>query len=225
MQSIEVKKQRQLTLSETFDFCLSSIKHRLGRSLLTLSVVILAVAFFMYLQSSNIFRNSVTSGVEQEILDSRRPSKLLSILYTQYSLNDFSNLLATSRGNARDMERFSKILNLSVEDTNDLAKAAYTELYYNNFIMDLPIGKRKDLFGRMTGREIFVFLQNEDHFKQTQDKMREIGGMRIPGGAGKMQEFLKDYTSYSGKIDKAFADFNQFQGKLQIADVPRNDSV
>lgn len=127
METIEVKKQRQLTLRETFEFCLSSIKHRLGRSLLTLAVVTLAVAFFMYLQSSNIFRNSVKSGVEQEMLTSRRPAKLLSILYTQYSQNDFTNLLATSRNNKQDIARFSKILNLSEEDTMKLAENAYTE--------------------------------------------------------------------------------------------------
>ena len=91
--------------------------------------------------------------------------------------------------------------------------------------MGLPIGKRKDLFDRKVGREIFVFLQNEENFEKTLDKMREIGGMRIPGGSSNFKEFLKDYTAYTQQLDKAFECFNQFQEKLISADVPRNDSA
>ena len=89
----------------------------------------------------------------------------------------------------------------------------------------MPIGKRKDLFDRKTGREIFVFLQDEENFEKTLDKMREIGGMRIPGGSSKLKSFLKDYTAYAQQLDKAFDSFNQFQTKLTNVDVPRNDAA
>ena len=65
MEEIVIKKQRQMTLAETLEFCISSIRHRFVRSLLTLCVVILAVAFFMFLQCNNIFKNSVKGGVEK----------------------------------------------------------------------------------------------------------------------------------------------------------------
>ena len=84
MEDIVIKKQRQMTLPETFDFCLSSIRHRFVRSLLTLSVVILAVAFFMFLQCTNIFRNSVIGGVEQQILKHRKPLRMLNMLYANH---------------------------------------------------------------------------------------------------------------------------------------------
>jgi len=226
METIEVKKQRQMTFGETFEFCLSSIKHRIGRSLLTSAVVILAVAFFMYLQSANIFRNSVKSGVEQEILESRKPSKLMAILYSHYSRNDFESLLAGSRKNEHDVARFSKVLGLPVDVTQKLAGDAFTELYYNRFFTDMPIGKRKDLFGgRTPGREILTYLQTPENFADMQKKMLEIGGMRIPGGAANFQKFLGTYSEYMNLLDRSFEKFQRFQQSLLTKDIPQNDSA
>ena len=186
--------------------------------------MILAVAFFMYLQTSNIFRNSVKSGVEEEIISSRRPTKLLSILYTPHTKTDFVNNLAEVRKNPEDLKRFAKLLNLSEEQMQQLADQAYTELYYINFISEMPIGKRKTLFGRRQGDEIFRFLQDEQNFEDMLENMRMIGGMRVPGGPDQLKDFLSGYTQYSKAVEEAFAKFNAFQSKLLTADVPRNDA-
>ena len=112
MEEIIVKKQRQMTFAETLDFCLSSIRHRFMRSILTLSVVILAVAFFMFLQCSNIFKNSVKSNVEQEILESRKASRILSLLYTTKSPRNFASMLLAARKSEGDFERIRKMLKI-----------------------------------------------------------------------------------------------------------------
>ncbi|MBO5958981.1 MAG: hypothetical protein J6Q65_02545, partial [Lentisphaeria bacterium] len=110
MEEIVIKKQRQMTFAETLDFCISSIRHRFVRSLLTLSVVILAVAFFMFLQCSNIFKNTVKGGVEKEILESRKASRILNMLYAPTTEADFLKMIVNTKQSPADFNRIATVL-------------------------------------------------------------------------------------------------------------------
>ncbi len=225
MIEIEVKDQKQLTLSETFDFCISSIRHRFSRSLLTLSVVILAIAFFMYLQCGTLFRNSVKTGVEQEILDSRMPSKLLGMLYTPFTINEFSKMLMDSRKNQADQQRIAKVLGLSDEEMTQLLNGVYTDMKYTSFFNNLAIGRRKELFDRRNGKEIYEFLLGEGELDIMFDKMRKFGGFTIPDGEPKFREFIAAYPGYAASLDKAYRQWQVFQTGLKDKELSQNDPV
>lgn len=225
MEAIEVKKQHQLAFKDTFEFCLSSIRHRFTRSMLTLAVVILAVAFFMYLQCTNIFRNSVRDGVEQEIIISRKPGKLLGMIYTPYNRNEFAKLLVDSRKDVNDIARIAKVLEMTEEDAAKLAQAAYDELIYQNYFSSMPIGKRKELFGRLEGDAIFTFLLEDDNLPKTKEKMLEIGGMTFPGGNDKMTVFLEGYPAHNAELKTAYDKWLAFQKSMRDGAFDANDSA
>ena len=62
----EVRDQERLSFKRSFEFCLSSIRHRFFRSAVTLSVVVLAVAFLMNILTETIISGSVARGVHTE---------------------------------------------------------------------------------------------------------------------------------------------------------------
>ncbi len=225
MEEIIIKKQRQMTLSETLDFCVSSIRHRFMRSMLTLCVVILAVAFFMFLQCNNIFRNSVKGGVEQEILDSRKPSRILGMLYSPTTEPDFVKMLVDARRTQGDVGRISKVLGLNQTEMQDLVDNAYTEMIYLNFFDELTIGKRKELFGRREGRERLVFLLEPGIYESTMQKMLDFGGIRVPGGPEALKVFLDGYPKYSAVRDAAFAKWGELQKNLREAGDIQKDNA
>ncbi len=225
MEEIIIKKQRQMTLSETLDFCVSSIRHRFMRSMLTLCVVILAVAFFMFLQCNNIFRNSVKGGVEQEILDSRKPSRILGMLYSPTTEPNFVKMLVDTRRTQGDVERISKVLGLNQTEMQDLVDNAYTEMIYLNFFDELTIGKRKELFGRREGRERLVFLLEPGIYESTMQKMLDFGGIRVPGGPEALKVFLDGYPKYSAVRDAAFAKWGELQKNLREAGDIQKDNA
>jgi len=201
MEELVIKKQRQMTFSETFEFCISSIRHRFMRSLLTLCVVILAVAFFMYLQCTNVFRNAVKGGVEQEIIESRKPSRLLKVLYAPCSENDFVKLVVDYRKTPVDMKRLQKAIGFSDSEMKRLSDGAFNELTYLNFFDAMTIGRRKALFDRRDGRERLEFLSSPVEREKAQEKMLEMGGIHVPGGWDKFNEFLDGYIGVEGKAD------------------------
>ena len=253
MEDIVIKKQRQMTLPETFDFCLSSIRHRFVRSLLTLSVVILAVAFFMFLQCTNIFRNSVIGGVEQQILKHRKPLRMLNMLYAKTCTeHDFNMMLVEARKLAGEPERLQKTLGLNADEMKQLIDNAYLEMTYLTFFDGLKIGVKKELFictakkpaGKLPdgwkcpdcgfGEEKcgklllagdrIVFLTDAKRYQDTLDKMRELGGIQIPDGNTKFRKFLDSYKDYDVKRKTAISIWNKLRESLKVPGMNLSDS-
>lgn len=231
MDEIEIRKQRQMTLGETFEFCLSSIRHRFGRSILTLCVVILAVAFFMFLQCSNIFRNSVRAGVEREIIENRKPSKLLGMLYSPCTQIDYIRLVVDSRRSPEDAARIRQVSKIDDARMRKLSDGAYNELRYLNFFDELTIGKRKELFGHREGSERLEYFidakgaLDKQKFQDTMKKMRELGGIRLPDGEGKFSAFLDSYHEYRILLKNSYANWLALQKSMVDKDVPQNDAA
>ncbi|MCF7855616.1 MAG: hypothetical protein K9N51_12515, partial [Candidatus Pacebacteria bacterium] len=94
--TIDVRKQRKMTARETFRLCLSGIKHRLLRSMLTLSVVSLAVAFFMFLLAENGFMAAIARGIRQRLDEQRLAGRVLNKLYNPASAAELSRRLGNS---------------------------------------------------------------------------------------------------------------------------------
>lgn len=204
MEEIVIKKQRQMTFAETLDFCISSIRHRFMRSLLTLSVVILAVAFFMFLQCSNIFKNSVKEGVEKEILDSRNASRILNMLYAPITEKDFVSMLVDARKSPGDFKRIAKMLNMDQDRMQIFVNNAAQEMIYLRFFERLPFGKRKELFGQFKDSAQLEMLLGEGKYEEFLAKTRELGGIRLPGGEENFKAFLASYKEYRTELKAAF---------------------
>ncbi len=211
MEEIIIKKQRQMTFAETLDFCISSIRHRFMRSLLTLSVVILAVAFFMFLQCSNIFRNSVKEGVEKEILESRKASRILNMLYAPSTEKDFVSMLVDARKSPGDFDRMAKMLGKNKEQMQKLVDFAAKEMVYLRFFEKLPFGKRKELFGQLKDSAQLEMLLQPGELEKFKENLKKLGGIKLPGGMEELESFLKYYAEYRKDLKKSFSILTQLQ--------------
>ena len=69
--TIDVRPQHKIPLGKAFALCLKGITHRLFRSLLTLTVIVLAVAFFMALLTESALTQAVAQAVTAENRESR----------------------------------------------------------------------------------------------------------------------------------------------------------
>ena len=188
---IDVQKQHTMSLRETWTLCVRGVKHRLFRSMLTLAVVVLAVAFFMFLLSESIFQRSVAGGVMDEDAHARFAQTTLTRLLSHAQENTTVRRLADAarKVNGKDahkraaghaeIEEASHVTGLPVEEVSRLAQLALQEATYTTWLDGLPTGHRLNLIGKRSGRAALNYiLETSDSFHEQLKIKIEI---RVPG--------------------------------------------
>ena len=213
---IDVKKQRNLTARETFRLCIRGVRHRLLRSLLTLSVVVLAVAFFMFLLSDSMFLRGVGRGVSGELETGRLGGQTMTRFYVKptplVQVRRFSQ--AVRRGNSRILDEAAAVTGWDRDRIAALAADADSEKLYTDFFEGISAGKRLALVGKRSGRDIFEFILSER--EQFREDIAPMVDLRIPRKLAGLEEFLDRYPAYieefgaflkawNAKIDEASA--------------------
>ena len=202
---IDVKKQRNLTLRETFRLCIRGVRHRLLRSLLTLSVVVLAVAFFMFLLSDSMFLRGVGQGVSAELEMGRLGGQTMTRFYVKptplVQMRRFSQ--AYRRGETTVLDEAAAVTGWDAARIAALAADADSEKLYTDFFDGISAGKRLALVGKRSGRDVFEYiLSGRDRFHEDIAPMVDL---RIPRKLAGLDAFLDRYPAYKAEL-AAFLD-------------------
>lgn len=214
---IEVKKQQQLTQKETFDFCISSIKHRFFRSLLTLAVVVLAVAFFMYLLTENVILDSLKTGIKQEIRNERKSSLQVNLMFTKPTAREFTLMMADLVDQPEQQTTISRVMGKQQEEILKVAKLAAEEIHYLSFFNNIKLGQKKVLVGRNEYEEIFTYLLDETNFLDFKKRLEPMGSIKFPGGYDKFSKFLLEFQPFQQKRNELYKIWNKKIGTLIVA--------
>ncbi len=202
--TIDVRKQRNLTPRETFHLCVKGIRHRLLRSVLTLAVVVLAVAFFMFLLTESMILRSVGRGVGEELEQGRVGPRTMTRLFVKPT--DPVLVRRLSRALRRQDEvllnEAAAVTGWPLERVLALVELADRERLYSDFINGLPTGRRLALVQKRTGREALEYIR--DHREQFRADIAPMVDIRIPGQLPSLEAFLDVYGEYRAEL-AAFA--------------------
>ena len=193
---IDVRPQTQLSLRKSLNFCLKGIAYRLFRSSLTLSVVVVAVAFFMVLLSESVIVKSVEKGVRGQILDMRETDLLLANLFQAHSIGALSEKLAAGLKAPARLREVAQVTGLSMDKVKDLAETAKIEQRYLVFFNNLAIGKRVILVKKNRRRDIFTYLRDQDNWENFLTDLANMRSVRLPTKLVGFREFLDGYPSF-----------------------------
>lgn len=211
---IDVKKQRNMTWGETFHLCIRGVKHRLLRSVLTLAVVVLAVAFFMYLLSESMIVQTTGKGVAGEIAENR----MGQVTFTRM-LEPATELITVRRlahasivNDEKALKEFADVTNMDQAAVNELAKKAYEERTYLDWFDNIPSGRRLVLVHKNFGRAAIEFaLADEERFFEDLAPMIDL---RVPGKREGLAAFFDGYNAYRVEL----TDFNnKWNAKIELA--------
>ena len=205
---IDVRKQRNLTARETFRLCIRGVKHRMLRSLLTLSVVVLAVAFFMFLLSDSMFLRGVGRGVSAELEEGRLGGQTLTRLFVRPTMPVQTRRLsqAVRRGDAAALDEAAAVTHWDRARVEALARLADDEKLYTDFFESIPAGKRLALVGKRSGRAVFTaILADRDGFRETIAPMVDL---RIPRKLAGLEAFLDAFPAYEKESEAFLRDWN-----------------
>jgi hypothetical protein len=197
---IDVRKQRNLTVRETFALCVKGILHRLLRSVLTLAVVLLAVAFFMFLISESVLVSAVGRRASKEVSERRFGAQLLNHLFNRQSEVALSRRLAGSLPSAEKIEEYVAVSGWSPEKVRSLAENCRQEQLYLDFFENMPVGKRLILVRKRKGREIFRALTDPDEMAGFAEKIKPMLDLSLPGEMKGFTAFLGNYRAHEAEL-------------------------
>ncbi len=176
--TIDVRDQRPLGLERTFALCLKGIKHRLLRSFLTLSVIVLAVSFFMYLLGSSIDAHAVDAGVRSESILVRRAAQALELWFGIPSPMVTSHRLANA--DAFALARLQAVTGLPAERIAAVALLAHDEAVILAWLDDLDAGTRAVLVKKAKGRETLNWLADHANWQTFTHGLGQMRSLQIP---------------------------------------------
>ena len=225
VRNIDVRKQHVMSFRETWHLCIQGVKHRLFRSALTLAVVVLAVAFFMFLLSESMFERAVARGVTGEDAAARASQVLLTEMLSPASDAISVERLAEASGTLVDYGDGTGAHDASAwyvaptgfaeERVAALARLAKRERVYAKWLDDLPVGKRIVLVGKRTGRAAFRHM-----IENREELHRQLGIMvdvRVPGRLEGLDAFLDAFPAYEKEMAAFTAAWNAAVAKAVAA--------
>lgn len=215
---INVQDQAKLSLPKVYSLVRSGIKHRLLRSTLTMSVILLAVAFFMVSLSENVMINAVAKGVFAEIHAERQSIHMLNHLYKQKNSRSMSMQLAEAYRQAEktndhsQLDEYAAVTGWDKERLYQLARECHWEQLYFSFFNNMSIGNRKMLIGNNKGRDIFTFLGKETNFLDFRKNLEPLRALKLPTEERELKALIAGQDDFRESLRLFLRDWN---GKIE----------
>ena len=188
MPTIDVRDQRALGLERTFALCLKGIKHRLLRSFLTLSVIVLAVSFFMYLLGSSVDAHAVDAGVRGEAVIVRRAAQALDLWFGIPSPMVIGHRLAEADGVV--LARLQAATGWPAERIAAVALLAHDEAAILGFLDDVDAGTRVVLVKKAKGRDTLAWLADSANWQTFTHGLSQMRSLQMPLPLARVQEVV-----------------------------------
>lgn len=210
---IDVKKQNKLSLKKCFQLVCSGIMHRLLRSTLTMSVILLAVAFFMSMLSESMYIKATAEGVDERMTEKREAAAVLSFLYNKPNTVILSKRLSEVVDEPAKIKEYANFANWDLDRMMQLTEKAQLEQDYLYFFENLDVGKRLILVKKNTEREIFEYLSaasaNLQNFEADLEPLKTLKLPHETENEGQFRQFIKDYPDYISSLNQLVEDWSK----------------
>jgi putative ABC transport system permease protein len=217
MKKIEIRDQPSLGVGKTLSLTLTGIRYRLFRSLVTVGVVAVAMAFLMNVLSESLVRGAVLRATTLRAAQLHQAYVWVTKLSDPGVLDSILTAMAAPRPEAVD-EAVS-MAKLPPEDGVFLESRCRQAAEYLRFFAALDYGARRQLTGKAEGTAIFDGLQSPAAQADFFGKAKEIRSLRLPGGADTFQKFLREWPGVKEKLERIraarAAAIAQLQGSLR----------
>ncbi|HYF52403.1 MAG TPA: hypothetical protein VEJ63_23555, partial [Planctomycetota bacterium] len=198
----EVKDQVRLSFTRSVEFCISSIRHRFFRSAVTLSVIVLAVAFLMNILTESIISNGVALGVEAEFKSLYAADLFERRIARNTPLNSLAQELSELPLGSPRYTELQGWSGLAASEFTELRRRANQEVQYSAFFEQMDFGRRRKLVKRNDGVAIFDYLAVAENFEQFAQMLRlaEMASISVPEEVAGLKDFAQAWPTYRQQL-------------------------
>ena len=202
---IDVRKQVRLSPAKSLRLCLNGIGHRLVRSGLTTAVVVLAVAFFMFMLSEGVFLQATSAGVAREIDTQREADRFLALVTDTPAVVVHRQRLTAVADDPEQLAMYARVAGTDPGRVEALARTCRRYRRYLRFFETLRQGQRVILVKKAKGRQIFTYLAGAEPWRSFADSLQGLKSLALPEPLDQFKSFVDGFTRFEAEL-AAFAE-------------------
>jgi len=198
---LEVREQTRLSLKQMFVICFDSIAYRLLRSLITVFIIAVAIAFLAMILMEAELQRTARLALNTHVRELTSYSQLLRALSEIPSDERLVQMAAGTAKGSAERRKITRLAGLTEENGAAFAARSATTRRYLRFFENIPVGRRVLLVEQQAGLDIFDWLKapaNRATFDKALDQMRSL---KIPGSRAAFNVFLDDWPAYRAQLD------------------------
>ena len=198
---LDIREQPYLSLRRTGKITVIGVRYRLFRSMVTIAVVSVAVAFLMNILSESVIKKAIALRTQHRLAEMRQATHWSARLTISETPEQAIRNLAGSWEEDAAYVEAQRLAGFTEEEALSLKKSAERAARYMNFFTDLDYGRQRALVKHATGAEIFNRLQAPEHFEQFQASLATMKSVRFPTSMDEFQRFLQGWPQLSKQIE------------------------
>jgi putative ABC transport system permease protein len=200
MKQIEIKYQPPLGVGRTVSLTLTGIRYRLFRSLVTVGVVAVAMAFLMNVWSESLVRGAVLRATTLRAAQLHQAFVWATKLTNPGTLD--SILTGMAAPHAEAVEEAMSMAKLPPGDRSFLESRCRQATGYLRFFAALDYGARRRLLGQAQGAAVFDGLQSASAQADFFANVKEMQTLQLPGGDETFKKFLGEWPDVKEKLER-----------------------
>jgi len=195
MKAIEIHPQPILSFGRTVKITVNGIRYRLFRSLVTVVVVAVAVAFLTNILSESLIRKSIARRTERRIAEIRCAAAWTGYLTNPGTVEEILQRLAQAEPTDPFCREAAAMGGLSQAETASFRAAAAAAAQYLAFLSGLDYARRRALLHTASGAQIFDHLQDKASMERFRNALKVMRSVRLPTSLQAFEEFVRQWPT------------------------------
>ena len=195
MKTIDIQEQPILSFRRTLQITVNGIRYRLFRSLVTVVVVAVAVAFLMNVLSESLVKRAVARRTHGRIGQIRQAAAWTGKLSAAGSIEEILLRLSQAQPGDAVYREAAALGGFSDAEMRACHESARTASGILIFLADLNYGHRRALIHNAVGARVFERLRSDEGMRRFTDALKTMKSVRLPKSVDEIRRFVNAWPS------------------------------
>ena len=197
-EKIVIENQVRLSTKRTLQISINGIYYRLFRSLVTVAIVAVAVAFMMYMLANSLIGRAVYIDSHGNAIEYKVYDRWLDWIGPDIDDIDIFRTLGSSSKDDYRVQAIAKWGNIKKNHLKKIMFSAQRSEPYFIYYDELSPGKKYLMAGGIPTEEFFIYMADQKNATIFKERLEKSGGLTFPGSSGELIQLSKLYISLDG---------------------------
>lgn len=203
--TLDIREQPSLPVHRQIEICADGVHHRLFRSSLTLSIVVLAIAFLMNVLTESMIARACKQEVFAMANDARTLSRLESFFQGPFDAAALRRRIVDAAPNTWPYATLMTWLEMDANTYASLRQECIQADTAFGWLEALSMGHRRLLMHGQSDEECLLMLTNPDDREQFVEALKLIPTLVAPP---ELYDFAERLTEFSARVEAAVTKAN-----------------